>query len=60
MTGEELIFGIYEGTVGRFLPACDFQQIKDVTMEEFKGLYPTAKNANRRVVSGYDIAIGKV
>jgi len=60
MTGEELTFGIPEGTLGRFLLSRGFQQVKDVTVEELKEAYFTGKNANRKVVGGYGIAIGKV
>jgi hypothetical protein len=43
MIGEALIFGIHKGTVGRFFPVCDFQQIKNVTMEKSKGAYSTGR-----------------
>jgi methyltransferase (TIGR00027 family) len=60
MTGEGLTFGIPEGTVEAFLRRRGFQQVKDVTSEELKAAYFTGKNANRRVVGGYGIVIGKL
>jgi methyltransferase (TIGR00027 family) len=60
MTGEGLTFGIPEGMVGRFLQARGFHQVKDVTMDELKTAYFTGKNANRKVLGGYGIVIGKV
>lgn len=60
MTGEGLTFGIPEGTAEAFLRRRGFQQVKDVTSEELKAAYFTGKNANRRVVGGYGIVIGKV
>jgi methyltransferase (TIGR00027 family) len=60
MTGEGLTFGIPEGTVGAFLRARGFQQVKDVTTDELKAAYFTGKNASRKVVGGYGIVIGKV
>lgn len=60
MTGEGLSFGIPEGMVGRFLRAHGFHQVKDVSTAELKTTYFTGKNANRKVVGGYGIVIGKV
>lgn len=60
MTGEGLTFGILEGAAETFLQARGFQQVQDVTTEELKAAYFTGKNANRKVVGGYGIAIGKV
>jgi methyltransferase (TIGR00027 family) len=60
MTGEGLTFGIPEGAAETFLQARGFQQVQDVTTEELKAAYFTGKNANRKVVGGYGIAIGKV
>lgn len=60
MTGEELTFGIPKGSAETFLRARGFQQVKDVSMDELKAAYFTGKNANRKLVGGYGIAIGKV
>ena len=60
MIGEGLTFGIPEGAAETFLQARSFQQVQDVTTEELKAAYFTGKNANRKVVGGYGIAIGMV
>lgn len=60
MTGEGLTFGIPEGTAEAFLRRRGFLQAKDVTSEELKAAYFTGKNANRKVVGGYGIVIGKI
>jgi methyltransferase (TIGR00027 family) len=60
MTGEGLSFGIPEGSVGGFLQARGFHQVKDVNTAQLKKAYFTGKNANRKVVGGYGIVIGKV
>jgi methyltransferase (TIGR00027 family) len=60
MTGEGLTFGIPEGTAEAFLRRRGFQQVQDVTTNELKAAYFTGKNANRRVMDGYGIAIGRV
>ena len=60
MTGEGLTFGIPEGTVEKFLRARGFNQVKDVNAAELKTTYFTGKNANRKVVGGYGIVIGRV
>jgi len=60
MTGEGLTFGISEGMAERFLRGRGFQKVKDVTRDELKAAYFTGKNANRKLVGGYGIVIGKV
>ncbi len=60
MTGEGLTFGIPEGTVEVFLQQRGFRSVKDVNAEALKAAYFTGKNASRKVVGGYGIAIGKV
>jgi len=55
-----LTFGIPEGAAMTFLRERGFQQVQDVSMEELKAAYFTGKNANRKLVGGYGIAIGKV
>ncbi len=60
MTGEGLTFGVPEGTVEVFLQQCGFKSVKDVNAEALKAAYFTGKNASRKVVGGYGIAIGKV
>ena len=60
MTGEGLTFGIPEGTAEGFLRMRGFQQAKDITTDELKATYFTGKNASRKVVGGYGIAMGKV
>ncbi len=58
MTGEGLTFGIPEGTVERFLKERGFSQVRDVNSADLKQAYFTGKNARRKVVSGYGIALG--
>jgi methyltransferase (TIGR00027 family) len=60
MTGEGLSFGIPEGSVCEFLQARGFHQVNDVNTAQLKKAYFTGKNANRKVVGGYGIVIGKV
>ena len=60
MTGEGLTFGIPQGEAGAFLQARGFHQVKDVTTEELKTAYFTGKNANRKVVGGYGIVVGRI
>jgi methyltransferase (TIGR00027 family) len=60
MSGEELTFGIPESTVGKFLRARGFQQVKNATKEELKAAYFTGKKAGRAVIGGYGIVIGWV
>jgi methyltransferase (TIGR00027 family) len=60
MTGEGLTFGIPQGQANAFLEARGFCQVKDVTTEELKASYFTGKNANRKVVGGYGIVVGRV
>jgi methyltransferase (TIGR00027 family) len=60
LTGEELTFGIPQGRVDAFLQARGFRQVKDVTTEELKTANFTGKNANRKMVSGYGIVVGRV
>ena len=60
MTGEGLTFGIPQGRADAFLQARGFRQVKDVTTEELKTAYFSGKNANRKVVGGYGIVIGRV
>ena len=60
MTGEGLTFGIPQGQANAFLEARGFCQVKDVTTEELKTAYFTGKNANRKVVGGYGIVVGRV
>jgi methyltransferase (TIGR00027 family) len=59
ITGEGLTFGIPEGTAGMFLRARGFAQVKDVTVDDLKAAYFTGKNANRKIVDGYGIVLGK-
>jgi methyltransferase (TIGR00027 family) len=60
MTGEGLTFGIPQGKANVFLQARGFRQVKDVTAEELKAAYFSGKNANRKVVGGYGIVVGRV
>jgi O-methyltransferase involved in polyketide biosynthesis len=60
MTGEELTFGIPRGRIDAFLQALGFSQVKDVTTEELRSAYFSGKNANRKVVGGYGIVVGRV
>jgi O-methyltransferase involved in polyketide biosynthesis len=60
MTCEGLTFGIPEGTAETFLQARGIQQVQGVTTEELKAAYFFGKNAGRKLVGGYGIAIGKV
>jgi methyltransferase (TIGR00027 family) len=60
MTGEGLTFGIPEGTAESFLRQRGFQQVIDINTETLKAVYYTGKNANRKVVGGYGIVIGKL
>lgn len=60
MTGEGVSFGIPEGTAEAFLKARGFQHVTDVGKDELKAAYFTGKNANREMVAGYGIVIGKV
>lgn len=60
ISGEGLTFGIPQGSAVAFLQARGFRQVKDVTMEELKTAYFTGKNANRKVVGGYGIVVGRV
>ena len=60
MTGEGLTFGIPEGAVESFLKQRGFRQVKDVNAAALKAAYFTGKNANRNMVGGYGIAIGKI
>jgi methyltransferase (TIGR00027 family) len=60
LTGEGLTYGIPQGSADAFLQARGFRQVKDVTTEELKTAYFTGKNANRKVVGGYGIVVGRV
>jgi methyltransferase (TIGR00027 family) len=60
MTGEGLTFGIPEGSVEVFLRQRGFQQVLDFNTQALKAAYFTGKNANRKVVGGYGIVLGKV
>ena len=60
VTGEGLTFGIPQGRVATFLQARGFRQVKDVTTEELRTAYFTGKNANRKVVGGYGIVVGRL
>ena len=60
MTGEGLTFGIPQGKADAFLQARGFSKVKDVTTEELKTAYFNGKNANRKVVGGYGVVIGRV
>ena len=60
MTSEGLTFDIPEGTVGAILQQRGFKSVKDVNAEALKATYFTGKNASRKVVGGYGIAIGTV
>ena len=60
LTGEGLTFGIPQGKTDAFLQARGFRQVKDVTTEELKTAYFTGKNANRKMVGGYGIVVGRV
>jgi methyltransferase (TIGR00027 family) len=60
LSGEELTFGIPEGTAEEYLRVRGFQQVKDATADELKAAYFTGKNAGRKVARGYGIVVGKV
>ena len=60
MTGEGLTFGIPKGEVEAFLMARGFRHVQDVSADDLKSTYFTGKNAQRSVVGGYGIAIGKL
>jgi O-methyltransferase involved in polyketide biosynthesis len=60
MTGEGLTFGIPEGSAESFLRQRGFQQVIDINTQTLKTTYYTGKNADRKVVGGYGIVIGKL
>lgn len=60
MTGEGLTYGIPEGAVEAFLQERGFQQVSEVSSVDLKAAYFTGKNARRKVVGGYGIAVGRV
>ena len=60
MTGEELTFGIPDGTIERFMKERGFSLVKDVNGDDLKQAYFKGKNAARKVVSGYGIVLGIV
>jgi methyltransferase (TIGR00027 family) len=60
MTGEQLTFGIAENTVETFLKERGFREARDVNANDLKVIYFTGKNADRKVVGGYGIVIGRV
>lgn len=57
MTGEELTFGIPEGSIETFLKQRGFRRVKDVNVEDLKATYFTGKNARRAVAGGYGIVL---
>ena len=60
MSGEGLTLGIPEGTITAFLQKRGFRQVKDVNASDLKQAFFKGKNASRKVVSGYGIALGTV
>jgi methyltransferase (TIGR00027 family) len=60
MTGEGLIFGIEEGTVEAFLKERGFRLVRDMDAQGLKQAYFTGRNAGRKIMSGYGIALAEV
>jgi methyltransferase (TIGR00027 family) len=60
MTGEDLTFGIEEGTVETFLKQRGFRQVRDMDANGLKQAYFTAGNAGRNIARGYGIAVAMV
>jgi len=60
MTGEGLTFGIPKETAKEFLLVRGFKEVIDIGAEELKAAYFTGKNARRKVVGGYGIAVATV
>jgi methyltransferase (TIGR00027 family) len=60
MTGEGLTFGIPEGMITTFLEERGFASVQDVNADDLKAAYCTGKNAGRRVVGGYGIALARI
>ncbi len=60
MSGEGLTFGIDAGTVEAFLQERGFKRVLDVSADDLKQKYFTGRNAGRKVVSGYGIALAEV
>jgi methyltransferase (TIGR00027 family) len=55
-TGEGLIFGIEEGTIGEFLRARGFTRVVDMTADDLHAKYFTGANLKRTVAPVYAIA----
>ena len=60
MSGEELTFGIEEGTGEAFLKERGFRRVRDIGAEGLKKAYFTGKNAGRNIASGYGIVLAEV